>query len=394
MPSPEETAAAARAFLADHPETEDALAALIERDAGGDPWTFAETELDSGRFGELVSRDLAYGVDDGYRLRNPEAIRTAVEAGADARSSDDGSPPNPGDERSKSAEGPDPSAPLKSRLSALADVDGVTLGGLLGALVAVAAARLVAAPAVFQDGHVVSPFNDTYFFRYWQERLAARAAGPFDVGVFADMGGAAGTRPLAHAINWWITVVVGGVEAAPAVAAWLPIVTSVGLGYVVYRLTRLLTGDVRVALAAVVFYGLAPVNVVYTSVGFLDHQAHQYLWLGLLVAALTALAVDMAARVRGRPDRSGHAAGRGRPDHNSGMVDQSAGPRLPGFLLLFAGLGRRHSGRLSLAERSYLVSIRKTRIETKQRKNIHPHSFCGQHNKGFLIIAYILETHR
>ena len=117
------------------------------------------------------------------------------------------------------------------------------------------------------------------------------------------MGGAAGTRPLAHATNWWVTALLGGVDAAPAVAAWLPVVASVCLGYLVYRTARLLTGDVRAALAAVLFYGLAPVNVVYTSVGFLDHQAHQYLWLGLLVVALTALAVDMAARVHGRPGR-------------------------------------------------------------------------------------------
>jgi len=145
---------------------------------------------------------------------------------------------------------------------------------------------------------VVSPANDPYFFRYWQEQLAARADGVFDFALFADMGGAASGRPLSHAINWWVTVLVGGVDAAPAVAAWLPIATAVCLGYVVYRLTYCLTSDVRVALAAVLFYGLAPANVVYTTVGFLDHQAHQYLWLGLLVFTLTALAADVAARTR------------------------------------------------------------------------------------------------
>ncbi|MDZ5811654.1 hypothetical protein U4E84_09900 [Halorubrum sp. AD140] len=293
MPSPEETTAAARAFLADHPEAEDALAALVERDAAGEPWTFAEIALDSGRFGELVSRDLATSVDDGYRLQHPEAIRAALETTAAAEDVTAA----PVTDEASGTDGIGETRTGGVRMNELMAVDPTTVAGLVGALFAVAAARLVAAPAVLRDGFVVSPANDTYFFRYWQERLAARASGIFDVGLFADMGGAASTRPLSHAINWWVTVALGGVEAAPMVAAWLPVVTAVVLGYVVYRLARLLTGDVRVALAAVLFYGLAPANVVYTSVGFLDHQAHQYLWLGLLVLALTALAADTARRV-------------------------------------------------------------------------------------------------
>ncbi|GAA0547224.1 hypothetical protein ABNG02_06295 [Halorubrum ejinorense] len=297
MPSPEETTATTRSFLADHPEATDALAALVDRDGDGEPWTFDEIGLDSGQFGELVARDLAESVADGYRLVNPDAIRAGLEAGpADgAADSESGVTAEPG--RGGSTPDDDDASGLGiAQLLGGGDADALSLAGLIGTLLAVAGARLVAAPAVFQRGFVVSPANDTYFFRYWQERLAARADGILDLGLFADMGGAASTRPLAHATNWWVTVLFGGVDAAPAVAAWLPVVASVALGYLVYRLARLLTGDVRVALAAVLFYGLAPANVVYTSVGFLDHQAHQYLWLGLLVVTLTALGTDIARR--------------------------------------------------------------------------------------------------
>lgn len=292
MPSPEETTAATREFLADHPEAEDALVSLLEHDADGEAWTFAEINLDSGQFGELVSHDLATAAGDGYRLQNPEAIRAAIDA-ADSSGSDDAT--------HSDAPSDDSESHILSPPGYLTDIfsgDLQTRLALVGSLLAVVAARLVGAPAVLRDGYVVSPANDTYFFRYWQEHLAVRADGIFDVALFADMGGAASTRPLSHAINWWVTVLVGGVEAAPAVAAWLPIATAVCLGYVVYRLTYLLTRDVRVALAAILFYGLAPANVVYTSVGFLDHQSHQYLWLGLLVFALTALAADVARRAR------------------------------------------------------------------------------------------------
>ncbi|OYR52052.1 hypothetical protein DJ73_11610 [Halorubrum sp. Ea1] len=292
MPSPEETTAATREFLAEHPEAEDALVALLERDADDDPWTFAEVDLDSGRFGELVSRDLAVTVEDGYRLQHPDSIRAALETAAAAEV--EKSPQNEtGSDDSKSTEFSD----LTVRFD-LTRGNLHTRLALAGTLFAVIAARLVGAPDVFRDGHVVSPGNDTYFFRYWQERLAARADGIFDVGLFADMGGAASTRPLSHALNWWLTVLLGGPDAAPFVAAWLPVAAAVCLGYVVYRLSLLLTGDVRVALASVLFYALAPSNVVYTTVGFLDHQSHQYLWLGLIVFALTALAVDVPRRAR------------------------------------------------------------------------------------------------
>jgi dolichyl-diphosphooligosaccharide--protein glycosyltransferase len=314
MPSPEETTAAVRELLADHPEAAEPLATLIERDADGEPWTFAETEFDSGLFGEVVARDLTESVDDGYRLHHPDAIRDALEAvPSDDDSASMAIDTAAIDETAGSDRGTSESQTLMTRLERLITIDPVRVASLIGALMIVAAARLVAAPAVFQDGFVVSPANDTYFFRYWQERLAARATGIFDVGLFADMGGAASTRPLSHAINWWVTVLVGGVEAAPMVAAWLPVVAAVLLGYVVYRLAWLLTGDVRVALAAVLFYGLAPVNVVYTSVGFLDHQAHQYLWLGLLILALTTLAGDVARRSRSTSPAAAARAHAGTP---------------------------------------------------------------------------------
>ncbi|TKX72826.1 hypothetical protein [Halorubrum sp. GN11GM_10-3_MGM] len=296
MPSPEDTTAATRAFLDDHPEAEESLVALVERDAQGELWTFDEIELDSGRFGELVARDIATSVDGGYRLVHPDAIRSVLTTPADSRvsttSTDTEHSPPP--QESNSPDASEPNAPL--RVIARFVSDPTTTLGLVGTLIVVAVARLVAAPAVFRDGFVVSPSNDTYFFRYWQEQLAARASGIFDFGLFADMGGAAAARPLAHATNWWVTVLLGGVEAAPTVAAWLPVLLSVCVGYLVYRVSALLTNDVRVALAAVVFYGLAPANVVYTSVGFLDHQAHQYLWLGLLITTLTILGSDLSRR--------------------------------------------------------------------------------------------------
>ena len=276
MPTPEEMNEATREFLRDYPDAEGSLRELLERDRSG-PWTFDDVAMDSGRFGELISRDIAEQTDDGYRLRHPDAVEAALD-GETLGTADEGRTDG-----------------LRSRLREAVSVRELT--ALIGALAIVVAARVHSYRSVFREGHVVSPGNDPYFYRYWQEQLLARSSGVTDFGLLADMGGAAGSRPLTHAVNWWLAELLGGsADAAATVAAWLPVLGAVALGILLYLLAKLLTGDFRVALAAVAFLGLAPVHVVYTSVGFLEHRLHQYFWLGVLALGLAWLAVDVQRR--------------------------------------------------------------------------------------------------
>lgn len=277
MPTPEEINESVRGFLRAYPDAESPLRELLDRDRERS-WTFDDVELDSGRFGELVARDIAAKTEDrAYRLRHPDAIEAAL------------------DGETVTATETAESNLLRSRLSVT--VSCRELGGLVGALVIVVAARLFSFPAVFRDGYVVSPANDPYFYRYWQLQLLERSDGVTDLGLLADMGGAAGSRPLTHAVNWWLAELLGGTAGAATVAAWLPIVGAVLLGCVLYLLAKLLTDDARVGLAAVAFLGLAPIHVTYTNVGFLEHRLHQYLWLGVLALGLTWLAVDLQRRL-------------------------------------------------------------------------------------------------
>ncbi|MCQ4333102.1 hypothetical protein KM295_06245 [Natronomonas sp. F2-12] len=285
MPTPEEVNERTRGFLRDHPDAHSAVEKLLEREETKS-LTFDDVELDSGRFGELVSRGIVEQTDGGgYRLRHPEAIEAAL-AG----------------ESIESETGP--SVNVQRLRSALIEFASLReLGGLLGVLVLVAGARLLAYDDVFRDGHVVSPGNDPYYYRYWQEQLLARSDGVADVEVLADIGGAATGRPLTHTLNWWLAELLGGTpEAAATVAAWLPVIGAVALGCVVYVLAKLLTGDSRVGMLAVAFLGLAPVHVVYTHAGFLEHRLHQYFWLGVLVLALSWLAVDLQRRRESRTE--------------------------------------------------------------------------------------------
>lgn len=295
---------ATRELLEDRPELEDAVRSVLEADKRADgPWTFHDADVDSGAFGELVSRGVVEKVDGDYRVPDPTAVRSAIEGEApDEDGRIDGSTLRGLSLLSGlSFDG----APLLARVRSAGWAQPPALLGLVAALFLVAAMRLTQYSAVFRDGRVVSPANDPYFYRYWIEELLELSASPTDLSVLAEMpAGATGRRPLTHAVNWWFTTLVGGEQAAvDAVAAWLPIVAMVGLGVVVYALAIVVTRDVRVGLASVLLFAIAPVHAVYTGVGFLEHRLHQYFWLGIALLGLAWLAVDLVGRVeRSGPD--------------------------------------------------------------------------------------------
>ncbi|ELY67346.1 hypothetical protein [Natrinema versiforme] len=269
-------------FLADHDDGEQALEAVLAVDADHETWTFDDVDLDSGTFGELVSRGIVSKADDAYQVAEPtivEAALTGEEVEPEAGADDGG---------------------LEIDLEQFRDtVDFRALTGLLGCLLVVAAARLTAYGSVFQQGYIVSPGNDPYYFRYWMEELLAASAGPADYGVLINLPTeGASRRPLSHATNWFLAELLGGGQgAADTVAAWLPIFASVALALVLYELTILLTRDVRVGITSVLVFAVTPIHAVYTGLGFLDHNAHQYFWLGITLVTLTWLAVDLQRRL-------------------------------------------------------------------------------------------------
>jgi len=285
MSDSERVGEAARSFLDDHPDAEDDLEAVLALDAEAKSWTFDDVPLDSGRFGELVSRGLAEKTADGaYRLADPEAVRAAL-AGDAVTGADHAT-----------------DAPSVPSSFSTPEVDPRVLGSLVGALALVAATRSLFYRRVLQDGHVVSPGNDPYFFRYWQLQLLDRSDGLTDVGLLFEFPNGM-TRPLAHTTNWWFAELLGGTpEAAATVAAWLPIGSALVTSLVLYALVVQLTEDHRIGLAAIVLIGLTPIHASLTALGFSDHNLHQYVWLATLVFALVWLAVDVLRRTGdGRP---------------------------------------------------------------------------------------------
>lgn len=265
---------ATREFIDTHDDGETVVGELLAVDGESETWTFADTSLDSGTFGEVVSAGIVEKVDGEYRVGNVEGVRVALE-GEEFVGKDD----------------------EVSGFKFDFDVDYTRVGGLIGALLVVVIARTFYYRSVFVEGRVVSPGNDPYFFRYWQEQLVAESSGPFSFGVLVNPpwdDGSFNQRPLTHATNWWFTELLGGDQwAADMVTAWLPLVFTVLLAIVVYHLALVLTRDYRVGIASVLVLALAPVHANYTGLGLLHHRYNQYLWLGLILLTLAWLGTDV-----------------------------------------------------------------------------------------------------
>ncbi|MFC7213502.1 MFS transporter [Saliphagus sp. GCM10025334] len=270
----------AREFL-ERDGGEEALEAVLEVDSKLETWTFEDISVDSGTFGELVSRGIVEKTDNDYQVAYAEGVRAAI--------SGDDLTAEIGREEG-----------LLDGLSLEMGIwrDRQALVGLAAALVLVVIMRLTQYRAVFSDNRVISPGNDPYFYRYYMGELLGESTNPTDLRIFMEMPSeATSLRPLTHAFNWWFATLLGGDKwAADMITAWLPVTATVALAIVVYTLAMVITRDARIGIASVVMLAVAPVHVVYTQVGFLEHRLYQYFWLGVTLLTLGWLAVDLTRR--------------------------------------------------------------------------------------------------
>ncbi|PSP77013.1 hypothetical protein BRC81_11785 [Halobacteriales archaeon QS_1_68_20] len=270
--------AATESLLDDKPELEGGLRSVLAVDDERGSWTFEDVPLDSGEFGEIVSRDIVVETDDGYRIADRAAVETAL-----------GVEPADGEDRSAAESGvPDSLDELREFVPSV-DRRVATFLGLALALVVLF--RIVPYGAVFRNGDVVLSANDPYAYRYVVEQMAATTSGPFDVGVLSDLPELLPYgEPLLVTTLWWVTEVLGGgARTAGLVLAWYPVVSAAITGVFTYALATRVTDDRRVGIAAVTFLAITPLHAIRTGVGFADHHPFDYVWLVLTALALVAL---------------------------------------------------------------------------------------------------------
>jgi len=273
-----------RALLDDRPNLEPALESLLETDANHETWTFDDAGVDSGSFGALVDEGVVEKVDGEYRLADPDAVERGL---AGEVESGDGS-----------------GTSLSLSLPEF-DIDPRVAAALTGALALVFVFRVLAFDAIFRSGRVVLSSNDPYFYLYWTEELSRQSNGVLDLSALtAGSFGLLKSEPLLVAVLWVATELVGGIEQAPLVLAWYPVVAGVATGVFTYLFATGLTDDERVGIASVVMLAVLPVLAFRSGIGFADHHAFDYVWLAMTAAAAVRLARTPATRSSVRSQRT------------------------------------------------------------------------------------------
>jgi len=271
-----------RTFLDDHPNARDALATLLDVDERRDGWEFDDVAIDSGTFGEIVSRGIVEKDEGSYRLADRAAVARAV------------------DDRSVPSEGASKSLALDDIVDQTVRRLEATVGGLRGsyrtvtllafALVAIVVVRSAFVHGtVFRDG-IVLPGNDPYRYRYWLHELATGSLDPFTIDGLRNLPGRVPTDDvLLVAVLWWIAAIFGNTPGVvDVVLAWYPVVTAAATGVLAYLAAVRLTDDPRIGIAAALFLAVTPIHATYTALGFADHHAFDYLLLAVMMLSLVA----------------------------------------------------------------------------------------------------------
>jgi dolichyl-diphosphooligosaccharide--protein glycosyltransferase len=284
---------AVKSLLADHPEIESELWALLELDENP-PWEFDDTPLDSGQFGEIVSRGIAEQYDDGYRITDPSAVEAVLDG-----SETDTEPAT---------------TTTVSRLGTYGKPivewyrnNPFTLACLMGVLALVAVLRVAFVyPGVFRERQTLLTGNDSYMYLYWVEQLLTGSHEAFHIGSLSQLPPwLASHDVLPVVILWWIATIAGGtVEVVRTILVWYPVVASVIVGGVLYLCAVSLTSDRRVGIATVGMFAVTPAAATRTMLGFADTEGFDFIWLGVTLLALFVLARSDEPDSWMYPDRS------------------------------------------------------------------------------------------
>jgi dolichyl-diphosphooligosaccharide--protein glycosyltransferase len=268
-------------LVEERPDLKPAIEAALEAHETHGTWSFEEIGVDSGSFGELVSRGVVEKVDGEYRLAAPRDARSALGSGGPM---------------TRSVSTPSLDFDVRQRV---ADFDAWLVGSLTLALVLVVAFRVTTWNQVFIGGDIVLTGNDPWFYRYWVDQTVA-AGGRLDFSGLATLPeGVTGGEPLLVAVLWLFTAILGGSETASGVVlAFYPIVAALLVGLLTYLFTRELTDDRRIAVMAVVVLAVLPVHAQRSGLGYADHHAFDFVWLTLTAASAVYTAKLPAVRAR------------------------------------------------------------------------------------------------
>ncbi|MFB6068327.1 MAG: STT3 domain-containing protein [Halobacterium sp.] len=243
-----------RRLLDERPDLRGTLERLLDVHERTGAWQPDAEGVDRESVATLVEEGYVEEAASGYRLRDPAAVRTALD-----------------EYRSAS----------RARLRR----------ALVAGVVLLAVVRFFPLFDVFRGDWVVLLSNDPYMYRYLVDQALAGGGLP-SLPAFATRG-----EPLLVALLSVASAPFGaGTWGSGVVVAFYPVVVAAATGLCVYAIAARLSDDVRVGLAALGLLAVTPAHAYRTSVGVADHHALDYVWLSLTVLAV----VDLLTRDRER----------------------------------------------------------------------------------------------
>ena len=264
------------AFLEENANGEDVLETLLDADSTHETWEFDDVALDSGTFGEVVSRGIVEKSDGAYHLANSDAVRAVL--------SDE--------QREQQTTEQGDSFDFEGIRETARSFVSVRTGLLSLILLTIALVRMVFHyQGVFRDGRVVLAGNDPYRRRYWLERLVESDLQPWNPLDLASMPEfVTTTDTFFYWLMWLFSALFGNsVESVGLVLAWYPVVAAMLTGLVVYLLALRLTGDYRVGIASAFMLAIIPIHASYTGLGMGDHHPLDYLLLTMVIGLLVVI---------------------------------------------------------------------------------------------------------
>jgi len=259
-------------LLADKPEAEDALREILEVNEEG-TWAYDDLSIDSGTFGEIVSRGIVEDRADGYRIADRHAVQAVLNGEEDLADKTGGTD-------------------IGFSSVSLPDIDRQTALIVGGAFALVAVVRIAFMwSSVFRGSDIILAGNDPYYYRYWVDTLLVSDLQAFDFGSLTELPeGVANSDVLLIITLWWsASLISSGQTASGLVVAWYPVIAGVVSALLVYLLTVQLTADKRIGLAATLMLSVIPAHSYRSSLGFGDHHAFDFVWLMLLALSLSIL---------------------------------------------------------------------------------------------------------
>lgn len=271
------------ALLEEKPEAEQALKEVLTVDEHDHPWTFDDVNIDSGTFGEIVSRDIVSEVDGGYRLTDNTETRIAV-----GEESED----EPSGSKLSVSELPAVLPNIQQREAALVSF----------VLIIAFIARVFVFQDVFRSGELVFLGNDAHSFRAWTTWLVQNTNSPFETSILGQLPKAGVIKkPLFIFTMWWLSELLGGTAwAAGIVLAVYPVAAGLLNTIIIYFIGKRLADDWGVGFCAGLVLAITPTHALRTALGFADHHAFDYVWLALTALLLVELADDGLSDLRTR----------------------------------------------------------------------------------------------